>query len=104
MTLRFLLELVERAVKTFAQTAVSVLTVGATTDLLSAPWVGAFSAAGFAAILSIMTSIASAQLGDRDTPSLVNPDRAEPDVWPSTQEAAELPGPTIPAKFTRDVT
>ena len=73
MTMRFLRELVERAVKTFAQTLVAVVGVGAV-DVLSVPWPAALSAAGFAALLSVLTSVASAPWGDAATPSLVRPD------------------------------
>lgn len=73
MTKRFLREIIERAVKTFAQTLAAVLTAGAV-DLLSVPWAGALSAAGMAALLSVLTSVGSAQWGDEETPSLVHPD------------------------------
>lgn len=71
MTKRFLQETLERALKTFAQTLVAILGVGAATDLLSVPWSGALSAAGFAALLSVLTSVGSAPWGDEATPSLV---------------------------------
>jgi hypothetical protein len=76
MTMRFLRELVERAVKTFAQALVAVLGAGAT-NLIEVPWGGALAAAGFAALLSVLTSVASAPWGDPATPSLVT---EEPDV------------------------
>ena len=72
MTKRFFRETLERAVKTFAQTLAAILTAGAV-DLLSVPWGGALSAAGLAALLSVLTSVGSAQWGDEETPSLVRP-------------------------------
>jgi hypothetical protein len=74
MTLRFLRELAERALKTFAQTLVALLTAGATTNIVSMPWTAALLIAAGAAVLSVLTSIASAQFGDEATPSLVRPD------------------------------
>ena len=73
MTVRYLKELAERALKTFAQSLAAILTAGAV-DLLSVPWVGALSAAGLAALLSVLTSVGSAPWGESDTPSLVRPD------------------------------
>lgn len=62
----------ERAVKTAAQSAVGILTVGAT-SLLDIDWVGVASAAGLAAIVSVLTSIAGSQVGTAGDPSLVKP-------------------------------
>lgn len=60
----------ERAVKTFAQTLVaSGIVVGvAGWD----KWSAALIAAGIAAMLSVITSVASIGLGDKGTPSLVS--------------------------------
>lgn len=73
MTKRFLRETLERAIKTFAQTLVAILGAGAV-DLLSVPWGSALSAAGLAALLSVLTSVGSAAWGDEDTPSLIRTD------------------------------
>ena len=73
MSLRFLRELFERAVKTFAQALAAVLTAGAT-NLLEVPWGGALAAAGLAALLSVLTSVASAPFGAEETPSLIRPE------------------------------
>ena len=70
MSRRFLSSLVERAVKTFAQALVAILTAGAT-DLLSVGWLAALSTAGMAALVSVLTSIASSAWGDPESPSLV---------------------------------
>lgn len=55
---QFWRDTLERAVKTFAQSALAVLGLGAT-DLLSADWVGVVSVGGGAAVISILTSLAS---------------------------------------------
>ena len=68
MKLSYLLALLERAAKTFAQTLGASLTVGAA-DLLSVGWKQALSVAGLAALLSVLTSIGSAGFGN-DGPSL----------------------------------
>lgn len=46
----------ERAIKTFAQTAIATLG-GTSIGLLTVDWVGVFSVSAGAAILSILTSI-----------------------------------------------
>ena len=84
----------ERALKTFAQTLVaSGIVVGvAGWD----EWQAALIAAGIAAALSIITSVASIGLGDKGTPSLVT-DNITPNVGGIIPEtdlelgAAELP-------------
>jgi hypothetical protein len=92
----------ERAVKTFAQTLVALLSVHGI-GLLDAPWVTALSAAGMAALLSVLTSLASEPIGDRHTPSLVrtpataepvpqSAGAAQPSVVPADGCTAESPG------------
>lgn len=58
----------ERAVKTFAQSGVALLTANAT-GLLDVDWVQLASVSGLAAVVSVLTSIASAPFGG-DGPSL----------------------------------
>lgn len=60
----------ERAVKTFAQTLVAVIGVGAT-ELADVDWWQALSAAVLAALLSVLTSAASWRLGGEPGPSAV---------------------------------
>ncbi|MGH3812106.1 MAG: holin [Pseudonocardiaceae bacterium] len=60
----------ERAVKTFAQSLVAILSATGV-GLLTAPWSTALSTAGMAALLSVLTSMASAPVGESDTPSLL---------------------------------
>lgn len=69
MKIEFLKALVERALKTFAQTLLASLGVGAATDIVSMPWLAALSLAAGAAVLSVISSIASAGFGN-DGPSL----------------------------------
>lgn len=61
----------ERAVKTFVQ---ALLAAFGTTELgiLDLPWESALSLAASAAVLSILTSLGSAHVGDNAGPSLAN--------------------------------
>lgn len=68
----FWVSTLERAVKTAAQSAVGILTVGAT-GLLDIDWVEVASVVGLAAIVSVLTSIAGSQVGTAGDPSLVKP-------------------------------
>ncbi|MGW0522836.1 holin [Crossiella sp. NPDC003009] len=62
----------ERALKTLAQALVAVLGADGI-GLLNAPWTAALSAAGMAALLSLLTSVASSgSVGDSGSPSLVD--------------------------------
>jgi hypothetical protein len=58
----------ERAVKTFAQSLAALL-VADGTDVLSTDWGARLSVAAMAAVVSVLTSVGSAQVGD-DGPSL----------------------------------
>lgn len=58
----------ERAVKTFCQSAVALITANAT-GLLDVDWAQLASVSGLAALVSVLTSIASAPFGG-DGPSL----------------------------------
>lgn len=60
----------ERALKTFAQALIAVLGAGAV-DLMSVGWKQDLSVAGGAALLSLLTSIGSAKVGEPGSPSLV---------------------------------
>ena len=70
LTYAFWRSAVERAVKTFAQTLLALLSVGGI-GLLTAPWTSALSAAGMAAVLSVLTSMTSEPVGERRTPSML---------------------------------
>jgi len=67
-TALFLKATAERALKTFAQTAVALFVAGA--GLLSVDWLAVLSVAGLATVASVLTSIGSGFVGDA-TPSLV---------------------------------
>ncbi len=66
----FFKDMAERAIKTFAQAMIGALGAGAT-GLIGVDWLQALSIAGFATVLSILTSLASGIPGD-NTASLVN--------------------------------
>lgn len=66
----------ERAVKTFAQALVAVFAAGVT--VLDVDWGQALAVAGTAALLSVLTSIASIKLGKFDGPSLADEAVVEP--------------------------
>lgn len=73
-TRRFWISTAERMIKTFAQTLASVLVAGGV-GLFEAGWTAALSAAGMAAVVSVLTSVGSLKIGPEDSPSVV---RAEP--------------------------
>ena len=68
LTKTFWLAAIERAIKTFAQTAAALLT-GSATGLLEVDWLQLASVAGMASLVSLLTSIASAATTD-GSPSL----------------------------------
>lgn len=70
-TKSFLKQLAERAIKTFAQTIVA-LAGASQMDWLKLDWQHLLATAAIAAGLSILTSIASDEIGPKGTPSLVN--------------------------------
>lgn len=66
----FVKDLLERAVKTAAQTAVAVLGAN-TVDVLSVDWETVVGLSGGAALISALTSLASYKFGDSGTASAV---------------------------------
>jgi hypothetical protein len=66
----------ERAIKTFAQALVAVFAAGVT--ILDIDWGQSLAVAGTAAVLSILTSVASLRLGRFDGPSLADEAVVEP--------------------------
>jgi len=66
----FWIDALERMVKTFAQAAVAILTASAV-GLLTVDYVQLLSVAGLAAVVSLLTSIASGGTGSSDSASLV---------------------------------
>ena len=65
----FVKDTIERAVKTFAQTLLASLAVA--TTLADVDWKTALSTSVLAALISILTSIASGGIGDKDTASII---------------------------------
>lgn len=65
----FWYDLAERAIKTAAQALLAVFVAGVT--IMSVDWVDALAITGTAALVSVLTSIASAGVGSKDTASLV---------------------------------
>ena len=70
-TKSFVMQLVERAIKTFAQTLVA-LAGASQMDWLNLDWQQLTATAAIAAGLSVLTSIASDKIGPADTPSTVD--------------------------------
>ena len=66
----FLLAVIERAVKTFAQAAAALLTASGI-GLLDADWLQILSVAGMAAVVSVLTSVGTGAATD-GSPSLGN--------------------------------
>lgn len=70
---KFILDLVERAIKTFAQSLAACLTtvVMSLGSLNDVNWPAAISIAVLATIYSVLTSVASSGVKNEDTASLV---------------------------------
>jgi hypothetical protein len=82
----------ERMIKTFAQTLASVL-VASGVGLFSAGWASALSAAGMAAVVSVLTSVGSLKIGPADSPSVVPTDSAPVPVAAAQPAAPAAPLP-----------
>lgn len=70
MNTQFWKDTAERAIKTFCQSLVGALGAGAS-GLIGIDWVQALSIAGFATLVSILTSIGSIKIGDEGTAGIV---------------------------------
>jgi len=70
-TKTFVMQLVERAIKTFAQTFVA-LAGASQMDWLNLDWQHLAATSAIAAGLSVLTSIASDKVGPANTPSTVS--------------------------------
>lgn len=68
---KFAKDAAERAVKTAAQTSVALLTADGVLGLLDVDWGQGASVVGLAALVSLLTSVASAPAGDAGTASAV---------------------------------
>jgi hypothetical protein len=70
-TLVWLKDAGERAVKTFAQSVLAILTVGGV-DVLHLNWAQTLSVAATATLISVLTSVVSVGVGNSGTASLTN--------------------------------
>jgi hypothetical protein len=77
----FALAAIERAVKTFCQSLVALL-IADGTDLVTTAWADRLAVAGMAALISILTSVASAPFGGSG-PSLTTESTTPPAVDPT---------------------
>jgi len=77
----------ERAVKSFAQSLLAVLSVGGL-GLFDVDWLAALSTAGMATVLSVLTSLGGAHVGPDNDPSFVRPIEPAPVGDPATPVAA----------------
>lgn len=68
-TATFIKDALERALKTFAQSALATLGLGSV-DVLAVNWVGVLSVGAGAALISVLTSVASEPAGVGGTASL----------------------------------
>lgn len=68
LTRSFWIDAVERAARTFAQTAIATLGAGAV-DLLATDWVSVLSVSGGAAVVSLLMSIGAERRGNPGTAS-----------------------------------
>ena len=76
LTARFWVSAVERAIKTWAQVVASML-VGNGTSIITVDWLQILAVSGTAAVVSLLTSIASAGIGPHG-PSLADESIVEP--------------------------
>jgi len=54
----FVIDMIERAIRTFAQSLIAILAVGAT-DIIHVNWISALSTALLATVISLLTSLSS---------------------------------------------
>ena len=71
MKKKFWQDAAERAIKTFAQVAVSFLVIG-TTGVVAVDWLNILSVSAVAALASVLTSVASEGAGEKGTASILN--------------------------------
>lgn len=92
-TAAFWVSTLERAVKTAAQVAAALIGTGAV-GITELDWAQIGSVAATAAVLSVLTSLASDRLGPADGPSLVAPPVVLPAVTTPAITAPE-PAPVV---------
>lgn len=69
---KFWKQAAERAVKAFAYSLLAQWGAGDVLGIGSVDWGRSFSVSGLAALLSVIGSVASAGVGEKDSPSLVS--------------------------------
>lgn len=74
LTKQFWTDALERAVRTFAQVILSLVTVDGATTELQANWTGILVSAGVAAALSLLMSVVASGTGNHQTAALVTPE------------------------------
>jgi hypothetical protein len=67
----FWVSALERLLKTFCQSLLAMLTVAPAFNILNVSWTNALGVATGAAVLSLLTSMASINIGPAGSPSLV---------------------------------
>jgi hypothetical protein len=92
LTKAFWLATAERAVKTFAQAVLALFIGGAT--VITIDWQQVIALGGTAAVISILTSVISSQVGPEGSPSVV-PDPQPPVVYVGQHEAPVDPAPVL---------
>jgi hypothetical protein len=94
----FWFDTAERCTKTAAQSLIATLALG--TGLLDVDWTASVSVAALATVLSLLTSVASAGVGDPRTASLVtvvSPAGRHAESRPALPQSGTYPdGPDIP--------
>ena len=88
-TVSFWKQVAERAVKSAAQVAVAMLSVDGL-GILDVNWAAVGSVAGLAAVVSVLTSMASGFVGSRQTASLVTVPAVSPPIDPDQEDADAL--------------
>ena len=97
LTARFWVSAVERAIKTWAQVVASML-VGNGTSIITVDWLQILAVSGTAAVVSLLTSLASAGIGPNG-PSLAEETLADPvrmTTGPDAHTAAHAGQPIAP--------
>lgn len=86
-----------RAIKTSAQTAVSLLTVGAV-GILDVDWLAVLSASALAGIVSVLTSLTGLPEAEPTVTRLDPADAPDPDTLPDEPDVDEPSGLDVDAR------
>lgn len=71
LTASFWVDAIERSIKTVAQVSAAMLTADGVIGILDVNWKVSLSVAGLAGVISILTSIGSAQITQTNSASIV---------------------------------